>query len=122
MKLKNLNTEFSIVQLRNIKSIDFSIQPLFIAHTVEELSVVLPTRFVPAETIKREDAWCGFKVEGILDFSLVGILAKIATALADASISIFANSTYNTDYILVKKNDFGNAVKVLLSHGYRVED
>ncbi len=49
------------------------------------------------------DGWKAFRIQGVLDFSLIGILAKIATVLADNGISIFAVSTYNTDYVLIKK-------------------
>lgn len=61
------------------------------------------TSEVPENTIQRDDGWKAFRIQGVLDFSLIGILAKIATILADNGISIFAVSTYNTDYILIKK-------------------
>ncbi len=75
---------------------------------------------VPADTIEREDGWKAFKIEGVLDFSLVGILAKIAQLLADADISIFAVSTYNTDYILVKTEKQAAASAILTTNGYVV--
>ena len=88
--------------------------------TEDELSVVLPTKNVPSITVSREDDWRGFKIEGVLDFSLVGILAKIVSLLAAATISIFAISTYNTDYILVKRHDFDAAADILKQNGYQV--
>lgn len=63
-----------------------------------------------------------FKIEGVLDFSLVGILAKLATILAECSISIFAVSTFNTDYILVKTADFEKAKQVLIQHDYQITE
>ena len=106
MELKKLDMPLSVIQVDNLSDIDLSVTPLFLGKTEDELSVVLPTKNVPSITVSREDDWQGFKIEGVLDFSLVGILAKIASLLAAATISIFAISTYNTDYILVKRHDF----------------
>jgi len=61
------------------------------------------TENVPDDAVLREDGWKAFGIQGVLDFSLIGILAKIATLLAEHSIGIMALSTYNTDYILTKK-------------------
>jgi len=63
--------------------------------------------------IKSEKNWRAFKVEGPLDFSLTGVLVSLADPLAEAQISIFAISTYDTDYLLVKDDDFKKAVKIL---------
>lgn len=60
-------------------------------------------------TIERNDGWKCMRVQGVLDFSLVGILSKISGILASKNISIFAISTYDTDYILVRKEDFEKA-------------
>ena len=57
-----------------------------------------------------------------MDFSLIGILAKIATILADNGISIFAVSTYNTDYVLIKKENYQKALEVLQTTGYKIAD
>ena len=57
---------------------------------------------------------------GVLDFSLIGILARISALLAEAGISIFAISTYQTDYILVRKSDFDRALFLLSKHGYKI--
>ncbi len=118
MIIKELADDLSVIQVDTIQNINFSITPLFIGKTESEISVVLPTMFVPAEVINREDGWKGITFDGTLDFSLVGILAKIATLLAENSISIFAISTYNTDYILIKKDSFKLAKKVLIQAGY----
>ncbi|MBO4702196.1 MAG: ACT domain-containing protein, partial [Lachnospiraceae bacterium] len=74
----------------------------------------------PAGTIEREDGWNGFRIQGILDFSLIGILSKLSTILAENEIGIFVVSTYNTDYILVKSENFEKAMSVLEEQGYRV--
>ena len=61
-----------------------------------------------------------FRIQGLLDFSLIGILSKLSTILAENEIAIFAVSTYNTDYILVKSENFEKAMSVLEEQGYRV--
>jgi uncharacterized protein len=83
-----------------------------ITKTDDELSLVCSQEHVP-EDVKAEKDWRAFKIEGPLDFSLVGIFASIANALAEARISIFAVSTYDTDYVLVKQDKLEQAVKVL---------
>ena len=75
---------------------------------------------MPSETTAREDGWKGFRIEGVLDFSLIGILSKISTILAENKIGIFAVSTYNTDYILVKEENFERALSVLSEAGYEI--
>ena len=83
-----------------------------ISRTNDELSIVCSEDNVP-DNIKSDKNWRAFKVEGPLDFSLTGVLVSLANPLAEAQISIFAISTYDTDYLLVKDNDFEKAVKVL---------
>lgn len=82
---------------------NFKSRYYFIGRSDEENSLVCLTEDVPDNTIIREDGWRAFYIEGVLDFSLVGILSKISTLLAENNIGIFAVSTFNTDYILVKK-------------------
>ena len=82
--------------------------------------MVCPTKNVPAVTSARDDGWRGFRIQGTLDFSLIGILAKISAILAEQRIGIFAISTYNTDYIFVKEENFAKALKSLAEHGYKV--
>nr|WP_330363312.1 ACT domain-containing protein [Butyrivibrio sp. FCS006] len=92
----------------------------FIGKTDEELSLVCVTENTPSDTIERDDGWRGFRIQGTLDFSLVGILAKISGILADHKISIFAVSTYNTDYVLVKEENFDRALSILEVEGYSI--
>ena len=65
-------------------------------------------------------ACLGYRIEGVLNFSLIGILAKISTCLAENDIGIFAISTFNTDYILTKAENFEKAVKTLEAQGYKI--
>jgi hypothetical protein len=88
--------------------------------TEEELTVVLPEEAASAGW-KAEKGWRCFKVLGPLDFSLTGILASLATSLAEAGIPIFAISTYDTDYILVKEENLEKAKQALLASGHSVE-
>ncbi len=93
----------------------------FIGSTDEELSLVCETDRVPSNTLAREDGWRAMRVAGTLDFALTGILSGIAAALAGAKVGIFAVSTYDTDYILVKEERLDRAVEALRSAGYAVE-
>lgn len=92
-----------------------------ITRTSDELSIVCIEDSIPND-IKCEKDWRILKVEGPLDFSLIGILASISTILAQKGISIFAISTYDTDYILVKNKDIDNAVESLIKERYEVID
>jgi hypothetical protein len=87
--------------------------------TAEELSVVCAQELVPPG-VQADIGWRALKVTGPLDFTLVGVLAGLARPLADAGVSIFAISTYDTDYVLVKEIDLERAIQALLGAGYEV--
>lgn len=97
--------------------IDWSDPFVTVSRTRDELSVVCPEARLPpdfeADNVKAERGWRGFKVEGPLDFALTGILSRLASPLAEAAISIFAISTFDTDYLLVRARDLDAAVAVL---------
>jgi len=90
-----------------------------ITKTDEELSIVCAESAIPDGAVC-EKGWKLLKIQGMLDFALVGILANVSTALAKAGISIFAVSTYNTDYILVKAADLDRAAQKLREQGHEV--
>lgn len=90
-----------------------------ITRTADELSIVCAEENIHKD-IKCEKDWRILKVEGPLDFSLIGILSSISTVLAQKGISIFAISTYDTDYILVKNKDVDNAIEALIKENYEV--
>ena len=92
----------------------------FTAQTDGECSLVCPIEDVPADTLAREDNWRAFRVRGPLDFSLIGILADISSLLARHGVSIFAVSTYDTDYILTKEVQFDKALTLLAQAGWTV--
>ena len=120
MNLQVLQQVFTVCQISDVTTIDFTREFVFLSKTDEELSLVCETEFVPANTIAREDGWRGVRVCGVLDFSLVGILAKISGLLAEQSISIFAVSTYNTDYVFTKSEAFDRALETLAHTGYAI--
>ena len=88
--------------------------------TPDELCVVCDEQEVPG-AVQAERGWCALKVHGPLDFSLVGVLASLTVPLAQAGVSIFALSTYDTDYLLVRHADLERAVQVLIQAGHSLE-
>ena len=120
MQLKKLGANLTVCKLKATADIDLSKEFYFIGRTDEEISLVCRTEDTPSGTTARDDGWKGFRIEGLLDFSLIGILSKISGILADNEIGIFAVSTYNTDYILVKEENFDKAMSVLADAGYTV--
>lgn len=120
MKLKILPHTFTVCRLGDIRQAPLDKPFCFLSRTDEEISLVCPTEYAPAETEQREDGWRAFRIEGTLDFSLIGILAKISTCLAENGIAIFACSTYNTDYVLLKEEMLSKAVLALGMNGYEI--
>ena len=84
--------------------------------------MVCLTNEVPSNVIRRDDGWRAFCIQGVLEFFLIGILSKIASILADHHISVYAVSTYNTDYIFLKKENYQKRLEVLEAAGYQVID
>ena len=122
MELKKIPVEFSVCQVTDYSQIDRDAEYTFTGKTDEEASLVCPTKDVPSNTINRDDGWRAFRIQGVLDFALIGILAKIAGLLAQHEISIFALSTYNTDYVFTKKENYQKALEVLENAGYIIID
>ena len=118
MNLKILDCELSVCKIKDTAEIPFQDDFVFVSKTDMELSLVCSTASVPKSYITREDGWKSFRVEGILDFSLIGIVAKIAGILADNQISVFVVSTFNTDYILIKSEELNRAVRLMQNNGY----
>ncbi len=118
MELKLLGGEFSVCKLNGPEEVDFSAPFLFIGKTDEEISLVCPTEYAPQNAAAAEHGWRGMRICGELDFSLTGILARLAGILAQNGIPIFAVSTYNTDYIFIKNDTLFHAVDCLQQAGY----
>lgn len=87
--------------------------------TADEVSVVCDEADVPGD-VRSEPGWRALKVRGPLDFALTGILASIAAPLADAGVSIFAVSTFDTDYVLIREEALERAMGALAAAGHTV--
>ena len=114
IKIKAIDGDFSVCKVKDYSKVNLDTEFCFTGRTNEEKSLVCLTKDVPDNTIEREDGWKAFRIEGILDFSLIGILSQISALLAENEIGIFAISTYNTDYILVKEENYTKAKKLLI--------
>ena len=120
LTIQIIDPTFSVCKVENYSDIDIEQPFVFIGSTDEEKSLVCPESLVPSKTIERDDGWRGFRIVGQLDFSLIGILSRISEILASNNIGIFAVSTYNTDYIFVKQENFERALDALENAGYNV--
>ena len=120
MELKRIDYKLTVCKVAEIASINMDSDFYFIGKTDEELSLVCKTEDTPRNTTERDDGWRGFRIQGVLDFSLIGILSKLSSILAAHKIGIFAVSTYNTDYILVKEENYERALTILASEGYTI--
>ena len=118
--LEKLDLRFSVCQVADYSGTDLMQPFCFTGTTDEEISLVCPEAIVPANTTERDDGWRGFRIIGQLDFSLIGILAGISEILASEGIGIFAVSTYNTDYIFTKEENFDKALEALKKAGYEM--
>ncbi len=121
MILQILPQKFTVCKVTKPGNVDLMQGFFFLSKTDEEISLVCETQYVPSNTTHREDGWKAFRIQGTLDFSLIGILSKITTILAENKIGIFAVSTYNTDYILVKEENLEKSMRVLGEAGYEIE-
>ncbi len=111
--IETLTDTFSVCKVKDWSDIDLSQPFCFAAHTEEENSLLCPSGMVPDNVIIRNDGWRGFRIRGQLDFSLIGILSGILKILADHEISVFTVSTFNTDYVFVRQEDFQKALQAL---------
>jgi uncharacterized protein len=90
-----------------------------VTSTEDELSIILPEENIPPGS-RSENHWSCLKVQGPLDFGLTGILASLTSPLADAGIPVFALSTFDTDYLLIKDSDLEEAINVLKNQGHQI--
>jgi hypothetical protein len=121
-KLRLLPSTYAVCRLeKDAAAPDWGTRGLFssITRTEGELSVVCPDTHVP-DGVRKQGGWRVLRVEGPLDFSLTGVLASLTAPLAREGISVFALSTYDTDYLLVKKGQLEKAVQALRREGYAI--
>lgn len=120
MEIKKIDYDFTICKVKDYTLVNMEDAYCFIGKTDEEKSLVCRTGNVPENVIEQENGWKAFRIQGILDFSLIGVLSKIAVLLAENNIGIFVISTYNTDYIFVKEEKVFEALQLLADAGYRI--
>lgn len=120
MELKKLPYDLTVCKVASLADVPLDTEFFFLGKTDEELSLVCRTEDVPVVTVERDDGWKSFRIEGVLEFSMIGILSKLSGILAENEIGLFAVSTYNTDYILVKEANFAKALEVLAAEGYTI--
>jgi len=121
MELIKLSGDFSVCKIKSPEQIDFSQEFVFLSKTDDEISLVCDSFRVPPGTIDYEPNWKGLKISGVLDFGMIGVIAKISNILAEAGISIFVISTYNTDYVFVKAENYDKCTYELMRSGYVVK-
>lgn len=120
MDIKILKEEFSICKVADFSEVNFNNEYVFAGNTDEEKSLVCRTCDAPANITDRDDNWRCLRLQGVLNFSLIGIIAKISNLFAENGIGIFVISTYNTDYILTKRENFKKAVEILTRNNYKI--
>lgn len=116
-----LEEDFVVCKITSVNEVDFGGEYVFISKTDEELSLVCEAEYAPRTAIECESGFAALKILGPLPFGMVGILSGITTVLAENSISVFAISTYNTDYILIKRAAFKKALALLGEAGYAIK-
>lgn len=122
--LQVLATPFSIHRLAPdaaIPSAVFGCRWYWIGRTDEETSIVCPSP-IGLPGARTEPGWACIRVVGPIDFAVTGLLADIAGVLAADGVSIFALSTFDTDYILVRSDRIADARRSLRAAGYDLRD
>ena len=120
MTLILLSIPFAVCKLRDPSLVRWDGEYAFLSKEEDQWSLVCESGCLPSNTVAVEDGWRALKVEGPLSFSLTGVLAKITAVLAQAGISVFTLSTYDTDYILIKAEKRHTAAEVLTAAGYEI--
>ena len=118
MQLQIIPGTFVVCKIPDATRANLNDDFYFLSRTDEELSLVCREESIPDNHTETESGWNMFRVSGILDFSLTGILSNLAGILAQANVGIFAVSTYNTDYILLKAENLPRAMDALRSAGH----
>ena len=122
MLLQIMPGRFAVSKIKKPEQIPWQDQFVFVGQTDAEFSLVCREEFLPADIVACEKGWRGLRIAGELDFSLIGILAPIAQLLAQAKISIFVVSSFDTDYALLKEAQFAQALALLQQNGYQIEE
>ena len=121
MELQKIACAFSICKIDHIEQVDFTQEFVFLSRTPDEISLVCQTDHMPPGVLAANSGWKVLKVAGVLDFGMIGVVAKISNLLAEAEISIFVVSTYNTDYIFLNMEHFDRGIQILARNGYVIK-
>ena len=121
IKLKILSDIFSVCQVASLDDINIDGDYMFVLKTEGEISLLCKTVRVPKNHLKCEDGWKVLKIDGVFDFTVYGVLAKILELLAYAKTPVLVMSAYDTDYILIKEDKLDSSIKLLQNNGYEVE-
>ena len=121
MKLNITDWQLAVCKLQGNDIPEWACSSTFLNFSITptEISLVCEESLVPVD-VDAERGWKCLVVDGILDFSLVGIIARVTSVLAEQKISVFVLSTYDTDYILIKNEQFNNAINTLEQAGYQL--
>ena len=120
--IEALPYDFAVCKVEDYSQADPSAMFCFPQKTDEENSLVCLSSQIPSNTTDLQDGWKAFRIKGQMEFSLIGILSGIAAVLANKAIRIYALSTFNTDYVLVDREDFEKAIEALRNAGYSIAD
>ena len=117
-----LEADFTICKILDLNELNFDSDFIFLSKTDDEISLVCESDKAPQNCIAADRGWKALKIVGMLEFEMIGVIAGITCVLAEANISVFVVSTYNTDYILLKCHDFEKSIELLKENGYAIKD
>jgi uncharacterized protein len=123
LRLRTIPGEFAVCRLGPADSIPHWASGggfVSITRTAEGLSIVCDQEAIPAG-VRHDSGWGCFQLQGPIPFSEIGVLASLVQPLAHAGISVFAVSTFDTDYILVKRDRVAAALAAWIAAGHEVE-
>lgn len=119
MILEILKEDYAVCKLNNISAL-LPCGIFFLARSDNEISLVCESQFVPNDVLFCEKSWRGLRIKGSLPFETIGVIAHLTKILKEANVSVFAISTYDTDYFFVKHNDFDKAKEAFIDEGYEI--
>lgn len=122
MVIEKLEGEFVICKLSRGQRYDTSgADIMFYSVTDSEVSLVTKREFVPKDVCSADGGWTAYRIKGTMEFSMTGVISRIAGVIAEQEISIFVISTYDTDYFLIKSENESRAEKALAAAGYKFD-
>ena len=120
MEIEKLRAEFSVCKVEDYSQVNLQSEYCFIGKTDKENSLVCLTEQKPSNVTECEDGWKALRIKEKMDFTATGVLSGLSALLAQQGVSIFVVSTFDTDYIFVKKEQESTAVQTLVNAGHRI--